>query len=149
MQCHGVIVLTFLTQRQCLVQWVSWSSVSLMESRANGGGCEPTERCAWWSASVKGGGKEEVKDGATECTTGCSYSPHFMLQADLAKSSSRMLGLGALTVEWTCWLPKPCQKCGFQYFSNEIPPPLEAQMQHLCVIWSTNVWGAFGCTSIP
>lgn len=56
-------VLTLLTQRQCLVQWVSRSSVSLMESRANGGGCKPTERCAWWSASAKrkGGRKRKRK----------------------------------------------------------------------------------------
>lgn len=47
------------------------------------------------------GGEEKAKekDGATESTTGCSYSPLFMLQADLAESSSRMLGLGAFTVE--------------------------------------------------
>lgn len=46
-----------------------------------------------------GRGGENEKAGATECTTGCSYSPLFMLQADLAKSSSRMLGLGAHPVE--------------------------------------------------
>lgn len=51
----SVSVLTLLTERQCLVQWVSRSSVSLMESRANGGGCKPTERCAWWRASAKVG----------------------------------------------------------------------------------------------
>lgn len=81
--------------------------------------------------SKRRGEKEKENGGATECTTGCSYGPLFMLQADLAKSSSRMLGLGALTVEWSCWLHKPCQKHGFLYFKNEMPPLLEAQMQHL------------------